>query len=217
MRYDTASSSRNAIYSTTLLQGGALSCSAVGLALTNSRLLGNSVGFGGSGGALFLDAMSVANVTGSLLQGNTVASSYARAAQGGAIMAQNGVTLRIASSRLQVNAALRCDQATEGGSSSSSSSSSNGGGGISSSSQTAAYALCMSGSGGALAVLGSSLEATGTVFAGNEAQAGGLDAGSSGGAVDVTDTLDFTGSTEERVAFRRCLFAVNSARGAAAG
>ena len=43
----------------------------------------------------------------------------------------------------------------------------------------------MSGSGGALAVLGSSLEATGTVFAGNEAQAGGLDAGSSGGAVDV--------------------------------
>ena len=156
---DSVSSARGStVYSTTQLKGGAISCVAVDLMVVNSTFEENEVGLGGSGGAVWVDAAGRANFTYTLFLSNAVYSSYAKGSRGGAIMSQNGVALLLQHSMFQDNAASGCTTITE------------------------QIAPCMSGAGGAVAVLGSSLHAENVTFFGNTVQAGGLDEGSSGGS-----------------------------------
>lgn len=178
--------------------GGAVGTLHVYLTISDCTLSENGAGMGGSGGALWLETGTIANVTSTTFESNHVATSYDSSGQGGAIASLGGVHLRIDRSSFIGNKAVICSSAPVGSH-------------PSSRKQRQDVQQCMSGSGGALYMQGTHLSVEGTRFIENSADSGGHDSGANGGALSVVD------SSKYHVSFIGCAFVLNRAGGGTQG
>jgi hypothetical protein len=195
---NTAESQQLDIFTVNPFLGGALGTLHVYLSVSQCTFNQNAAGMGGSGGAVWLETGTLANISMTTFQSNLVSSSYDSSGQGGAIASLGGVFLRIFDSDFIGNKAVICSSAPVGTN-------------PSARTQRHDAQQCMSGSGGALYMQGSDVEVENSNFVMNTADSGGHDSGANGGALSVIDSADY------KVSFVGCSFDQNRAGGGTHG